>query len=303
MYMKLAGGALLLAVALGVLPVPADAPRVVRAQAQERDVFVSALDAAGAPVASLDPRDVVVREDGVAREVLRVRRATEPMQLAVLVDNSEAASQPMKDFRDALTGFVSRMADAGHEIAIVSFGDRPTIVTDYSSSAATLRAGVAKLFARPQSGAYLLDAIVEVTRGMERREAQRPVIVAITTEGTEFSNYQYENVLKRLADSSAAFHAMVLTSPGSDDLRDETRNRSHVLDLGTRSTGGRRTNMFTSMALDGHLKSLATELLNQYRVTYARPQSLIPPQRIEVSSGRAGLTVRGTAARPMKGSA
>src|SRR3712207_3439658 len=61
------------------------------AQARERTFYVSALTkATGAPVDSLTVRDVVVREDGVEREVLRVAPAAEPMQVALLVDNSEA---------------------------------------------------------------------------------------------------------------------------------------------------------------------------------------------------------------------
>ena len=48
----------------------------VRAQAglRERTVFVSAVDSRGEPVPGLAPRDVTVREDNVAREVLDVRQ-------------------------------------------------------------------------------------------------------------------------------------------------------------------------------------------------------------------------------------
>jgi hypothetical protein len=42
---------------------------------------------------------------------------------------------------------------------------------------------------------------------------------------------------------------------------------------------------------------VATELTHQFRVTYARPQTLIPPEKITVASAKPGLTVRGT---PMK---
>src|SRR3954470_8392480 len=61
------------------------------AQATERDLFVSVLDQAGTPVTGLGPDAFVVREDGRPVEVLRVSRATEPIDLALLVDNSQAA--------------------------------------------------------------------------------------------------------------------------------------------------------------------------------------------------------------------
>ena len=41
------------------------------------------------------------------------------------------------------------------------------------------------------------------------------------------------------------------------------------------------------MALAGTLTQLADELTHQYQVTYARPQSLIPPERVTVD-GRQG---------------
>jgi hypothetical protein len=37
---------------------------------------------------------------------------------------------------------------------------------------------------------------------------------------------------------------------------------------------------------------LADELLNQYVVTYARPEQLIPPEKLEVTVAKSGVTVR-----------
>ena len=43
------------------------------------------------------------------------------------------------------------------------------------------------------------------------------------------------------------------------------------------------------------VKQLAEELTHQYKVTYARPQTLIPPDRVTVSAAKPGLTIRGIA--------
>ena len=137
----------------------------------------------------------------------------------------------------------------------------------------------------PDSGAYLLDAIVEVCQGFKKREASRPVIVSITTEGPELSNLQHQQVLEPLRASGAAYHAITLGRP-STSLSDEVRNRNIVLDEGPKTTGGSREDLLTSMALDGRLLQLANELTHQYRVTYARPQSLIPPERVTVAAAK-----------------
>jgi hypothetical protein len=67
-----------------------------------------------------------------------------------------------------------------------------------------------------------------------------------------------------------------------------------VISEGPRTTGGQYDTLLASSALTGRLKRLAAELTQQFRVTYSRPQSLIPPERITVSAERPGLTVRGT---------
>ena len=40
------------------------------------------------------------------------------------------------------------------------------------------------------------------------------------------------------------------------------------------------------------LKQLAAELINQYLVTYTRPETLIPPDKMEVTVTKPGLTAR-----------
>jgi VWFA-related protein len=292
---RIALGALLL-----LLAAMAATPRVV-AQAIQRSMFVSVVDDAGAPVPDLGPADFVVREDNVAREVLRVAPADEPMQIAVLVDTSQTARDDISHMRTALPPFVTALTnpnEAGrkNEVAIIAFGERPTIFTDYTTSAAELQKGINRIWSQQNAGAYLLDAILEVSQGFKKREATRPVIVGIAAEGQELSYRHYDQVLGPLRDSGAALYALMVGTP-FNDLTDEGRSRSIVLDQGPTSTGGRRDQLLTPMALPDRLKQLANELTHQYRVTYARPQSLIPPEKVTVTTTRAGATARGRLAK------
>ena len=59
---------------------------------------------------------------------------------------------------------------------------------------------------------------------------------------------------------------------------DGQRNREQFIDAATRATGGARFSLLSSMALDDALAKLADQLANQYRVTYFRPERLIPPR-------------------------
>jgi hypothetical protein len=274
----------------------------LEAQAIQRALYVSAVNDAGASIPDLGPSDFIVREDNKAREVLNVEPAVDPMQIAILVDTSQGARNDIAHIRTALPGFIKTLTtgEVKNEVAIIAIGERPTVFTNYTFNQAELKKGIDRIWSTPGSGAYLLDGIVETCQGFKKRGARRPVIVAILSEGPELSNFQHDQVLDPLLANGAAFHAITMGRP-STSLSDETRNRNMVLDDGPRQTGGRREELLTSMALDGKLTQLGDELTHQYKVTYARPQSLIPPEKVTVAAARPGVTARGTLIKEDKG--
>lgn len=280
-------------IVLGVLSLAAPP---AAAQSSERSMYVSVLDESSKPVTGLGSEAFNVREDGQAREVLRASPATAPIDLALLVDNSQAATAEINDLRRAIEPFVTALASKGHQIAIVGLADRPTILVDYTSSPERLQKGVGRIFAQETAGMLLLDGLVDVSRGLRRREGERRVILSVTTEGTDFSNVGYERTLEALDESGAQYYALVLTGgPRASLTNEETRNRGIVHDRGTRATGGKLEHLLTSMALGDALHKVAAELEAQYHVVYARPDTTVPPEKVEVDVDRPGLTARGVA--------
>ena len=263
----------------------------VSAQATERTVYASVVDKNDAPVSGLGAGDFIVREDDQAREVLRVLPATEPMQIAVLVDTSQAMEEHMLDVRTALRGFFKQMGGK-HEIALIGLGERPTVLSDYTRDAARLEKAVGSVFSRSGSGTYILDAIVEASDGLRRRKATRPHIIVYAAKGPEFSERYHQSVIDALRESGAALHTLMLNKPGAAmGSREEQELAKSVAD-GTRLTGGRRDDLLTPMALTDRLQSLGTELESQYQVVYARPSRLVPPKMLEVTAKRPSVTVR-----------
>jgi VWFA-related protein len=279
--------AILLAIAVSI-PTASQAPQ--RASDRTRDIYVSAVDAKGAPVTGLGVADFKVREDGVAREVLKVAPATAPMQVMLLVDDSQAAGSAIHDLREALVAFADKMQ--GHaEVGLVTIGERPTSVVSSTPNMNAVKNGISRIFARPGAGTYFTEAVLDVTQSLQKRKAERPVIVAIAMEGVEFSNLPYPRVLELLYASGATLHVLEVGPPNTS-IDDETHNRNVVMAEGTTNTGGRRDQVLSQIALPGRLRQLADEVLNQYVVTYARPETLIPPEKIQVTTTRPGLTVR-----------
>ena len=58
-----------------------------------------------------------------------------------------------------------------------------------------------------------------------------------------------------------------------------------------------RVNLLTPISVQPTLERLARELSSQYKVVYGRPDSLIPPEKIEVTARRPEVTMRGTLER------
>jgi hypothetical protein len=272
-------------------------PAVLVSQALPRALYVSVVDRSGMPVPDLGPGDFIVREDSLSREVLRVEPADDPMQIAILVDDSTAARDHIVNMRRALPGFVGALLMPGdaarkNQITIIGLAQRPTVLSDYTTDRAQLGKAIDRIWQQTMAGNYLLDAIMEVTQGFKKRNAGRPVIVALTTDGPELSTAGYDRALEALGGSNAMFNVISLGSPVAD-TDDQARSRDIVVNQGPDVTGGFDDRLLTSLALTDKLQQVANVLTHEYRVTYAHPDTLIPPEHVTVSVRRGGLTARG----------
>jgi hypothetical protein len=281
------GGSFVVLAALA--SVPAGAQRAVR----EQQVRVSVADRNHAPVKDLTVRDLSVREDGVAREILKVEPAAAPLTVAILADDSQAAQAMSAEIRPALKALVQDLLAGSpeSEIALTTFGERPTRVADFTRLGATLIPAVDKVFPRTGAGSYLLDAIQETTRALARKEAARPTIVAIFAEsGPEFSAATRAQIEAALKASRVALWTVFLQS-SSASLSTEARARAEVTVEVAAASGGLARTVVSAQGLEPACRSVAALLLAQYDVTYARPETLVPPKDRQITTGRAGARV------------
>jgi hypothetical protein len=216
------------------------------------------------------------------------------MQIALLVDDSPAVTRYLHDVRTSLTAFITAIAadtpsNGRHQMALVTLSSRPTIKTNYTSDAPTLLKAVNSILPQPATHSTLMDGIAEVSEGLSKRHASRPVIVAVTPEVEDASFRVYDQVLDALSASGATLYVFGLGANGTDQ-----RDRSIVLEQGTQGSGGTYEPLLATSGLNARMMRLAGHLTHQYLVTYARPNSLIPPDHVTVAAAKAGLTARGT---------
>ena len=182
-------------------------------------------------------RDFVVREDGAAREVLRVTPATSPMAVAILVDNTQAATQQHRRHPPRADSRSSRRSTASARSSIIGVADRPTILRDYTTDQKQLQDGANRVFAMPGSGATLLDADRRnqpgpaEARGRSRRDGDRH-----DREHRVQHRVTTRKCSTRSPSGGAQMHAVVLTTPAGSALGRSRRAIARtVLDRGPES--------------------------------------------------------------------
>ena len=255
------------------------------AQADERVVYTSVVDRDGAPVLDLTLKDFIVREDGQPREVLYVARDNDPLQIALLVDNSVSMRPRLTVLRKAVTAFIDATRQ-DVQLALITLAERPTILVGYTTDRAALRKAADGMFAY-EAANYLLDGIAETSQGLSKRTMWRSAIAVITGVGPEMSYRQYTEVLRFFRAGGASLHIVQVGSGLGG------QGREIVVSRGTSETGGRFDEVLLPTSLESKSRQMATELSNQYRVTYARPSRLVPPSKTEVSVRRPDLKARG----------
>lgn len=275
------------------------APVSAQADPRERTLYVSALDDEGRPVEGLGPDAFVVREDGVSREILKVLPADEPIDLTVMIDNSQEARSLIPILRTALPPFLEALTPE-NRVALITLAERPTIAQAVTTETQRLVDRARGIFAQSESGTTLLDAMAEVSSGIRKRNPTRAVIVAITTDGPEFTNRYSRDVVGALVKAQAAVH-LVTIGRFNENIEHAARERNFFIAQAPDATGGQHISLLAPQALEESLERIARELTSQYEVVYLRPDALIPPDEIDVTAARPGLTVRGTPRRAVKG--
>jgi hypothetical protein len=166
--------------------------------------------------------------------------------------------------------------------------------------------GVNRLITRTTSGGYLLDAIHESARTLQRREAARAAIVVVALEGKEFSNVSRERVMDAVRRSGAVVHVLAVGKPTmktmtgwnqrpTDSIHealDETMTRGTVMIEAPRRSGGRLEQILQATGIPTRFAEVAYDLRDQLVVTYARPQGAKDIKSIDVSVKRRGVKVR-----------
>jgi VWFA-related protein len=256
-------------------------------QAQVRSLLVTITDDKGRPAEGLAPEEVVVIENGLARDVVGLLPDRRPLTVAVLVDTSAVIDSDLRmQVLEPLVAFLMGLP-SGSKYALWTTGDRPMKLVDYTSD--VVEASQALKRVSPQGGNTLLDALVEASADLKKKEGERSAVVAVTKIGIEFSSRDRYRVVEQALANAPLFMAVKIDEGGEGF--ENLAKYDYVLGELTRKTGGVYETVLTSLAVGHALEKVAAALRGQYRLRYATVPE-IKERKLEVKVSRPGVRVR-----------
>jgi hypothetical protein len=262
------------------------------AQAVLRSLEVAVLDESGASVAGLVPAEVVVLENGVARDVSQVEPDTRPLSVTLLVDSSQSLRASYRlQLVPAVEEFLAELPPETR-IALWTTGARPSLRYGPGSDAAAAARSLLRVV--PEGGNTMLDALVETTRELGTPEGERTAVVVLSSRGLEFSSRDRRQVVDAARSQAGEFHVVHFQEGDAD--QEMQVNYSHVFSQLTKQSGGRHETPLSSMATAARLRQIGADLAGRYRIRYATLEGL-EKRELEVQVARPGVKARVVAAR------
>jgi hypothetical protein len=266
-------------------------------EAAERTVYVTVVDGTGAAVTDLTAADLVVKEGGREREIVKAGPASAKMRLTIAVEERLIADAAV---RQAMFAFMKRVIDKA-EVRLVTIGLRNNTAADYTSALDVLVAGINKLTLNPRPESQVAEGVNEVAGELIVQKPERSALVVLAFSGGQ-AGVDPRSVLEKVRQSGVTMSAVTLAGGTTDSssaasLADQS-GREQVLGDGPKQSGGRRIEVPSTGAFPQALQQIANDLLAQYSITYTLPEGVKPDKRFSISSKRRGVTLRGPSAIP-----
>lgn len=254
------------------------APTLRGAADTSRTVYLSAVDLKGEILTDLKASDLIVKENGQARDVVELAPAVALLHVAILVDDGGQGSM-QRPVAEILNGAAGRAA-----FSISMLNPQSIVLNDFSVDADVLQRSVGRLVQRgrvERDPRVLGDAVAWAAKDLLTRRLTRPVIVVLTNGQEENEREIATAILADLRSSGASLHVVHVVAT---DL-------SAVLVDGPTQSGGSSTVATNTDGFARAMAAVARTLTHQYRLTYRLPDGAKPGERLEVRSTRKGVQV------------
>jgi Ca-activated chloride channel family protein len=229
-------------------------------------VPVHAVSATGANVTDLAAANFRVFEDGVEQKITYFSQDDAALSVGLVFDSSGSMSNKIRKSANAAAAFF-KTANTGDEFFLVEFGERPKLLTPFTSDSDEVYQKIAhtKAFGRTP----LIDAIHLALIQMKNARNSRKVIVILSDGGDNRSRLTRGQIKGALLESDVQLYAMGIFDAG-DLLKHsrEEQNGPRLLDELAEHTGGRVYTIDNLDDLESVSSQLGTALRSEYLLGY-----------------------------------
>lgn len=207
------------------------------------------------------------------------------LSLVVVAQCSGAAAEELAKLRGLPTMLDALTGGAPHEIAVVTYGDDPTLVGDFTADPNVLSTGLAEIKPCDETHVRTFDAVAFANSLLDRRPASmRHAILLLSETRDHGSHTDAKQLIATLGRSNTVVDA-VSFSPGRDEVVEELKhgggggileifllainslrkNAAHELAI---LSGGEYSNFTTQKGFDQSLNRLANRIHNFYNLSF-----------------------------------
>jgi VWFA-related protein len=275
---------------IALLVAPADGRQRVdgranrfRAASELVTTAVSVRDAENRIVKTLEQKDFIIEEDGVAQPITQFTKDRVPVSLSLTMDISDSMrGQRIVDAQAALGHFLDKLLVTDDEAALIGFNHATRVYGSWTTDRAGLRAKLDAI--KPTGGTAMYDAIDMSLPMFESRTHARAAILLVSDGADTASDVTPTQLKQKLNRSDVFLYAIGINSI---DARNSTRINPYTLSELTSQGGGYTEIIGSAAELGPATERIAEELNNQYVIGYTptkKPDGKYHTVRVKVAN-------------------
>lgn len=228
------------------------------------NVFVTATDARGAPVATLQKENFRLKEDGKEQKIAVFdRESALPLSIVLAVDTSLSTRKDLPLEQASAHKFVHTILRPQDGLSLYKFSEEVNEVVPFTSDLKKIDAGIDRI--RNGSATALYDAVFLGANALGRRQG-RKVMVVITDGGDTVSQVDYKAALRSAQEAEALVYSIIIVPIEASAGRDT--GGEHALIQISEDTGGKYYYASSLPQLDEAFRKISDELRTQYLLAY-----------------------------------
>ena len=228
------------------------------------NVFVTATDAHGAPVATLQKDNFRLKEDGKEQKIAVFdRESALPLSIVLAVDTSLSTEEGPSAGTGLGAQVFHTILRPQDGLSLYRFSEEVNEVVPFTSDLKKIDAGIDRI--RNGSATALYDAIFVGAQALGRRQG-RKVMVVITDGGDTVSQVDYKAALRSAQEAEALVYSIIIVPIEASAGRDT--GGEHALIQISEDTGGKYYYASSLPQLDEAFHKISDELRTQYLLAY-----------------------------------